>query len=194
MDIKCVCPPKPSGETRHDHDTVTLKDRMDFRSSIAIRNALALEAGEGGEIDMADILAILTERFIRYGIQSWSLVDERNQPVPVSQDAITRLILSDIDLATDIGDEADEKYREAVMLPLLVRGSRSLPSSPTTTSTSAEKTESSGPTGSKSSSPTKPRRRSKQSSTTASPMAGTETTSLSLVGDSSLSPSSESAA
>ena len=183
MDIKCVCPPKPSGETRHDHDTVTLKDRMDFRASIAIRNALALEAGEGGEIDMADILAILTERFIRYGIQSWSLVDERNQPVPVSQDAISRLILSDIELATDIGDEADERYRESVMLPLLARGQRSSQPSPTTGSTSPATTPS-----------TKRRTRSSRSSITSLPTADTTTTSSSLGGDSSLSPSSESAA
>ena len=183
MDIKCVCPPKPSGEARHAKDTVTLKDRMDFRASIAIRNALALEAGDGGEIDMADILAILTERFIRYGIASWSLVDAKNQPVPVSQDAISRLILSDIDLATDIGDEADERYREAVMLPLLLRGQRSSQPSPTTGSTSPATTPS-----------TKRRTRSSRSSITSLPTADTTTTSSSLGGDSSLSPSSESAA
>ena len=183
MDIKCICPPKPSGEQRHDHDTVTLKERMDFRSSIAIRNALALEAGEGGEIDMADILAILTERFVRYGIASWSLVDAKNQPIPVSQDAISRLILSDIELATDIADVVDDLYREAVMLPLLARGSRSSQPSQTSDSTSPRTTPS-----------TRRRTPSKRSSTTASPTAGTETTSLSLVGDSSLSPNSESAA
>ncbi len=183
MDIKCVCPPKPSGEARHTKDTVTLKDRMDFRASIAIRNALALEAGDGGEIDMADILAILTERFIRYGIASWSLVDAKNQPVPVSQDAISRLILSDIDLATDIGDEADERYREAVMLPLLLRGQRSSQPSPTNGSTSPGITPS-----------TKRRTRSKPSSITSIRTADTVTTSPSLDGGYNSSRNSESAA
>ena len=183
MDIRCVCPPKANGEPRHDHDTVTLKERMDFRSSIAIRNALALEAADGGELDMADILAILTERFVRYGIEAWSIVDDKGKPVPVSQESIGRLILTDIELATDIGDEADERYREAVMLPLIQRGQRFSPSSPTTAPTSAPTTRSNGP-----------RKRSSRSSITSIPTDVTVTTSDLHDGDFSSSPKNESAA
>ncbi len=183
MDTRCICPPKADGTPRHDHDTITLKDRMDFRSSIAIRNSLALEADEDGNLDVADLLAILSERFIRYGIESWSLVDDKGKPVPVSTANIERLILTDIELATDVADVADDLYREAVMLPLVQRGQRSSPSSPTTGSTSAATTRS-----------TKPRTRSKPSSITSIRTAGTVTTSHSLDGGSSLSPSSESAA
>jgi len=183
MDIRCICPPKADGTPRHDHDTITLKDRMDFRSSIAIRNALALEAGEGGDIDMADILAVVTERCIRYGITAWTLVDGHGKPIPVSQQAITDLILSDIELATTVADVADEMYREAVLLPLLKEGSTSSPGTPTTASTSP-----------KTPSSTRRRTRSSRSSTTSIPTDGIETTSLSLVGESSLSPNSESAA
>jgi hypothetical protein len=151
---------------------------MDFRSSIAIRNALALESG-GDDIDMADVLAILTERFVLYGIESWTVVDEKNQPVPVSRQTITDLILSDIELATDIGDAADERYREAVMLPLIQRGQTSSPSTPTKRSTSAATTRS-----------TKPPTRSSRSSITAIPTAGIERTSDSPDGDYSSSPKS----
>lgn len=149
---------------------------MDFRSSIAIRNALALEAGEDGNVDMADVLAILTERFVLYGIQAWSIVDAKNKPVDVSRQTITDLILSDIELATDIGDVADERYREAVMLPLIQRGQTSSPTTPTNGSTSAATTRS-----------TKRRTRSSRSSITAIPTAVTGTTSDSPDGDSSSS-------
>jgi hypothetical protein len=179
MDINCICPPKADGTPRHDHDTITLREKMDFRSSIAIRNALALESGDDGAIDMADILAILTERFILYGVQSWTVVDAKNQPVPVSREAITRLILSDIELATDIGDAADARYRDAVMLPLLQRGQTSSPSTPTNGSTSRRTGRS-----------TTPRKRSSPSSITAIPTAGTGTTSSAPDGDSSSLPRS----
>ena len=184
MEIRCVCPPKADGSPRHDHDEITLKEKLDFRSSIALRNALALASNENdGELDFADILAILTERFIRYGIESWTVVDAKNQPMPVSQKAITDLILTDIDLATLIGDEADERYRAAALLPLIERGQTSSRSTQTTASTS--------PTTPSS---TKPRTRSSRSSITSIPTAATETTSSSLDGDSSLSPKSVSAA
>ena len=79
MDIRCICPPK-DGQPRHDHDTVVLREKIDFRNSIAIRNALAIEMEEsGGVLDMADILAILTERFVRYGIESWSVAGRERQ-------------------------------------------------------------------------------------------------------------------
>ena len=182
MEIRCVCPPKADGTPRHDHDTVTLREKMDFRSSIAIRNALAVES-LGGELPLADILAILAERFILYGIESWSIRDAKNQPVPVSRQAITDLILSDVELATDIADVADDLYRDAVLLPLVQRGQRSSPSTPTTGSTSPTTTRS-----------TKRRTRSSRSSITTIPTGATETTSSSLDGDSNLSPKSVSAA
>lgn len=183
MDIRCICPPKAGGQPRHDHDTVTLREKMDFRSSIAIRNALALEANDEGNVDMADLLAILTERFILYGIERWTIVDAKGQAVPVSHDAIRRLILEDIDIATDIGDAADERYREAVMLPLARRGQTSSPGSPTNGSTSP-----------RTSSSTRPRKPSRRSSITTITTAATEVTSSSLDGVSSSSQSSESVA
>jgi hypothetical protein len=151
---------------------------MDFRSSIAIRNALALESG-GEDVDMADVLAILTERFVIYGIQSWTVVDEKNQPVPVNRQTITELILSDIDLATEIGDVADGRYREATMLPLIRAGSKPSPSMPTSDSTSVATTRS-----------TRRRTRASRSSITAIPTADTAMTSDSPDGDYSSSPKS----
>jgi len=155
---------------------------MDFRSSIAIRNALAVASLEG-ELDIADILAILSERFIRYGIESWTLVDDKNKPVPVSQQAIADLILTDIELATDIADQADERYRDAVLLPLLQRGSMSSQPSQTNGSTSPMTPSS-----------TKRRTRSSRSSITTIPTVGTVTTSDLQGGDFSSSPKSASAA
>jgi hypothetical protein len=193
VEIRCVCPAKTDGSPRHDHDEITLKERLDFRSSVAIRNALALASAENDwELDFADILAILTERFIRYGIEAWTIVDAKNQPVPVSQKAITEYILSDIDLGTQVGDEVDERYRTAALTPLMQGGQTSLRGSSTSGSTSAARSKRTTAKSSTRSS-TRPTPSSPSSISTI-PTAATETTSNALDGGSSLSPKSITAA
>jgi len=178
MEIRCVCPPKADGSPRHEKDTIELREKMDFRSSIAIRNALAVGSLEG-DLDIADILAILSERFIRYGIVAWSIVDAHNKPVPATQQTIAEIILPEIDVATEIADEADGRYRDAVLLPLLQRASMSSQPSPTSASTSRTTASS-----------TKRRMPRSRSSITTIPTVATVTTSDLQGGDFSSSPKS----
>jgi hypothetical protein len=184
--IGCVCPPRADGAARHpDGDCITFRDRLDFRAGLTVRKAIAL-AGEDGPADAAEILAIMTEWYCLLGIEAWTLTDQLGKPVPVSRPAIRARLLDNPDAytqAAELADAADELYMATVLLPLLAAASTSSPPTPTAPSTSA-------PTASSPKSP----RRSKRSSTASIPTAVIVATSSSLVGVSSSSQSSESAA
>ena len=175
--VGCLCPPRADGGTRHpDGDTVTLRDRLDFRSATTIRKAIGL-LGEDGVTDSAEILAVMTEWYCLLGIEAWTLVDARNKPIEVTRPAIREHLLEDPAAVMEtmaLADAADELYMPLVLLPLLARASKSSPPTPTPDSTSA-------PTDS----PAKPRKRSRPSSTTSIPTAATGTTSTSPAGASS---------
>jgi hypothetical protein len=181
--IDCACPPKADGTLRHESDTVTLRETLDFRSVTAIRHGIGFLENDGTNAYTAEILAVLTEGYVLYGIEAWTLADERGKPLPVSRSAIRERILSNVDTASVVGDAADNLYGEKVLLPLLARASKSSPPTPMAPSTSA-------PTASPDSRP-KP---SKRSSITSSPTGAIAVTSMSLVGVSNSSQSSESAA
>ena len=171
MDIPCICPPK-AGEVRHPAgDTVTLRDRLDFRAATTARNTVAMMKQEDDEVSTAEILAGLTEVYLLLGIASWTVQDARGKPVEPNKATIREYLLSNPDMAMLVGDAADELYSESVIAPLVARASTSSQPTPTPASTS--------PTNGSGASHPKP---SKRSSTTTTPTDDTETTSLSLVG------------
>jgi len=174
--IECACPPTPAGDVRHpDGDLVTLRERLDFRSSLTARNAIVVLKSEDADASPGEILAALTETYLLVGIESWTLVDARGKPVPVSKAAIRVLMEEHQESAMAIGDEADGLYNEAVIGPLVRKASSSSPPTPIGASTSA--------TGGGS----PPRKRSRPSSTSTTPMAATERMSASPAGGSSSS-------
>jgi hypothetical protein len=184
VDIDCVCPTRAAGEPRHPAgDTVTLRETLDFRSVTAIRHGISFLENDGTDAYTAEVLAVLTEGYVLHGIESWSLLDEKGKPLAVSRAAIREHILTRVDVASVLGDAADELYGEKVLLPLLVRASKSSLPTPTAPSTSRPKD-----------SQARRPKPSKPSSITTTPTVVTVTTTGSPVGDSSFSPSSESAA
>lgn len=178
--IACPCPPKADGGSRHpDGDTVTLRDRLDFRSATTIRKAIGM-VSEDGNPDPAEILAVMTEWYCLLGIEAWTLTDERGKAVPVSRATIRESLLESEtaqEQASIIADAADALYMAAVLLPLLARASTSSLPSPTEPSTSAPKD-----------SPAKRPKPSKPSSTTSIQTAAIVTTTPSRAGASSTSP------
>lgn len=179
--IRCICPPK-NGEVRHAQgDTVTLGDKLNFRTAHGIRWAIAFLQAQDPQTGTAETMAVLSEQYLLSGIEAWSLRDDRGV-IPVSSGAIRTYLLAELDVASFLADKADDLYGP-VMLPLLRAASTSSQSTPTDESTSPPTTSSE-----------KPPRRSKRSSITTIRTADTETTSKSLDGDSNLSPSSVSAA
>lgn len=166
VEITCVCPPTQEGKPRHLADRVELREKLDFRSALTARNAIALAKEEDDDISSAEILAVLTEHYLVLGISSWSLVDAKGKKVEPSRAAIRQFIAEHPDEAMEIGDAADALYSAAVILPLVARAQRSSQPTPTTGSTSA--TTDSSP---------RPRKPSKPSSTTTTRMDATGTTS-----------------
>jgi hypothetical protein len=185
--IDCLCPPNAEGQARHpDGDTVTLKERLDFRSAATIQHAVSafnLGKADGEDSSIEEVLGVLTEAYIRYGVESWTLVDAKGQPIPVTPTSVSTYLLSDITAASVVGDEADGLYSAVVLLPLVKRASNSSQPTPTPEPTSV-------PTGS----PTKRPTPLKPSSTTTSPTDDTAMTSESPGGDSNSSQNSASAA
>jgi hypothetical protein len=154
--IRCVC----SGH--HPFDTVTLRDRLDFRTAFTIRNEVA-GLNEDGHLRPAEALATLTECYVVYGVESWSLTEE-DKPLPVSREAIEQYLLSDPLLAMPIADAADSLY-SATILPLVVKVEPFSKPTRTRGSTSAKRTRSTAP------------KHSSRSSTTTTPTAAIGTTS-----------------
>lgn len=169
MKIECVCPPTAAGDTRHPAgDTVELRERLDFRSALTVRNAIIMAKQDDPDMDAPEILAMLTEKYLLLGIESWSLVDAKAKKVEPTRDAIRAFVQDHPNEAMEVGDAADALYSAAVILPLVARAQKSSPTSQTNGSTSPT-------TGSRS----VPRKPSKPSSTSITPMVDIEMTSAS---------------
>ena len=128
--IRCLCPGSP-----HDSDSVTFKERLGFRDASNIRNGVRVLDRASLERTV-EIATALTEGYLLYGIESWTLVDAKGKAVPVSPDAVAEYLLPHIDVAIPLGDLADDLYGEQVIVPLLQRGSTSSPPTRTNGSTS----------------------------------------------------------
>jgi hypothetical protein len=159
VQIACICPLK-DGEARHEHDTVTLPDTLDFRRTLTVRQSIAW--GMNGPVEQAALIALLIESYVLHCIDSWTCEDDKGKPLPLSSQNVRDYLLPQYDQAEAVGEAADSLYTEKVILPLLNRASSSLPPTPTPEPTS--------PTNGGGTTPRKP---SKRSSTSTIPMVAT---------------------
>jgi hypothetical protein len=181
--IACPCPPKATGEPRHESDTVSLRDKLGFQAAMTIRKQMYVIKAQDQAASTGEILAAMTEHYLLFGIEGWSVVDDKGKPVPVSRAAIREFLeLIDFDTAELLTDAADGLYAELVLLPLVAKASKLSPPTPTE-----------GSIFRRTGSPTKPPKRSKRSSITTSPTDATGTITQLPVGASSSSPNSKSA-
>lgn len=171
--IRCTCPPKADGAPRHDADNVTLRDKLDFRTRLALRQTIKWANTKGG-VTEGEVFAILTEAYLLHCIDAWSLVDEKGKPVPPSRENIATFLDDHVDEGMAVADAADGLYTETVLLPLLLGVSSSSPSTSTKPPTSQTTT-----------GQTPHPKRSKRSSTSTTPMAVTGPMQASPAGASS---------
>ena len=87
VEIACVCPGTP-----HERDTINLRDVMDFVHGKALRYRVQL-LEDAERADSALVLATLTEGYLLYGIESWTLVDDDGKPLPVNAETIRSALL-----------------------------------------------------------------------------------------------------
>lgn len=144
--VACLCPPRADGTPRHPAgDEITLRERLDFRSATTVRNAVGLARLEDPDVSNAEILAILTEHYIVFGVEAWTLVhevpDERGKPVirplPVTKPNLRSLLLTNDEAASAVGEAADAQFGAQILGPLLSAASTSSGHGPTADSTSA---------------------------------------------------------
>ncbi len=111
---------------------------------MALKWAVNIWRSSDPEAPDAEALGLLTEGYLREGVESWTLVDAEGKSIPVNKPNITAHLLSNPTAANLVGEEADGLYSE-VMLPLVMSASASSqptptdePTSPKTGSTSEE--------------------------------------------------------
>lgn len=148
--VACRCPGTP-----HDGDSVYLRPKLSLRGGIVAQQVVMT-----ADPDVGIVTAGLLDAFLRHEVVAWTYVDDKGEALPVTQDNIERLLLSDFTYATPIADAAAELYTDSVINPLRVAVSRSSQPSHANGSTSRRKASSS-----------KRRKQSKQSSTTTTPTA-----------------------
>lgn len=176
VQISCLCPPKADGTARHDQDTVTLPDTLDFRQMLTVRQAIRFANIDADPAtSLAQMTAVMAEAYVLHCISAWTLLDEKGKPVPVTQANVRAHLLSHYEAAEKVGDAADDLYSEKVVLPLILGASSSSSPSRTARPTSP-------PTNGKT-----PRKHSKSSSTSTIPMAVTGPMAASPGGGSSSS-------
>lgn len=189
VQIECICPEKG----KHEHDTVTLPDTLDFRRTLIVRQAIRFEVEGHREandpLTVPELTAVMAEAYLLHCIDSWSVMGEvpdgkgktKTGPLPVTKANVRALLLEGAyEAAEVVGNAADSLYSDKVVLPLMGRASNSLPPTPTPEPTSP-------PTnGSRQKGPKTP---SKPSSTTTSLTVATGPMAASPGGDSSYSAS-----
>jgi hypothetical protein len=130
------------------------------------------------------VLAVLAEAYVLYGVESWTLTDAKGKPVPFNPSTVRDHLMSDLEAAMTVADEADGLYAKVVLVPLLRKASTSSPPTPTT-----------GTTSPSNGSQAEPRRKlSRRSSTSTTRTGATATTSRSRAGGSNSSQNSATAA
>jgi len=160
---RCICPdPTTHGELG---DTVTLATKADLRMTLVANKAIRWLKTENPKASVAEVLAVLTETYVRHFVVAWSLLRREGKklvPLELNHETIEAQLLSDVECAMLVGEAADQRFNEVILSPLLKAASTSSPDSSTDESTSAPKLNGHSPTSA----------RSKRSLTTSSPTAG----------------------
>jgi len=157
----CACP----GAPHEEGDVVNLREKLGLAAGVQLQSSIIAASNSG--LSGPAVTGILGEAYLLVGVESWNLVDDKGQAIPVTPQSITDQLLSDFERATVAADKADDLYATRYVVPLVNRVANSSPS--TTTG---------GPTSViRNGGGTKRHRPSKQSSTTTTEMAVTATTS-----------------
>ena len=123
---QCDCP----GSPHPDGDVVYLRPRLDYAGG---SEAIAVMQAASGSVE--ELARALVPVYIRHGATGWNLLDADGFDVPFD----VEVLLSDWNVAYEVGEAADTLYSEAVLRPLLQRASSSSPPTPINGSTSRKR-------------------------------------------------------
>jgi hypothetical protein len=152
-----------------DGETFQFLARLPFRAVATIRYNVGTARQEAGEdLSPGEVMAVLSEGYLLFGLAKWSL------KTPINRPAIREQVLDNPERGPVLSDRADAIYSEQVLLPLVKLAGRLSPS--TQTNGSISPTMDSLPS---------PRKRSKRSLTSTSLTDSTEAITAAPVGGSS---------
>ena len=110
----CACP----GEPHPDGDTVTFRAELPFKANAAALLAIVASGEASGAMDI----------YLHHGPESWNLVDEDGEPVPLVADALDALPFPE---QFAIANHGDTLYSETVISPLVRANAKSSETGPT---------------------------------------------------------------
>ena len=169
VETACPCPGTP-----HDSDSVYLRRTLPLAAGVSLQSYLAALSTQMPTMERAELNGKLAEALLLYGVEGWTYVTDRGAPLPVTEQAIRDVLLSNFALATKVADDAADYYSELIVSPLAERASNTSRRSQTERSTRRSGSSASTTNGKL------PRpRRSRPSSTSTTPTDDTATTSLS---------------
>lgn len=103
----CACPGTPHDEG----DTVTFRPRLSFDASVDALKAILNDKPVGNSANAWRV-------YLFEGPESWNLVDDDGNPVPLDRDALEALDFAD---QYEIADRADSVFGSQVLSPLVRR-------------------------------------------------------------------------
>lgn len=127
----CRCP----GAPHPDGDIVFLHPRIGLHGG-AVAQRKIISAIED-KADRDEIMATLTEIYVRYGVAAWNFTNGEETPLPVTPENLEARLLSDFEVGYLVADKADDLYSEGLMSPLQIKASKSSPPTSIAASTSA---------------------------------------------------------
>jgi hypothetical protein len=143
---RCLCP----GGDVHDGESeiFTLKARLGFAELAVVNKASRWLKTERPNAKPYEVLATLSEAYVRHCIAAWTLTGPRSkeypkgEPIAVTPENVDRFLMGpdSADIAQEIADLADDLYSGAVLGPLVRRASELREAGRTAGSTSPSRT------------------------------------------------------
>lgn len=122
----CPCPGTPHAEER-----VTLAPAL----TLPVASG-AMAAWAAADAVLSAQQAAIIAAYLPATITAWTFTDEKSQPVPITREAMERLLPWDKG-GMEVAELADSQYSARLLAPLVERIRRLLPPTPTDDSTSA---------------------------------------------------------
>lgn len=173
--VRCLC---PDPTTHPEGDTVTFPEKLDFMHVAICNKAYRWFRGNNPDAGVPEILAILSDAYLRHCLGSWTLVGPDPEtgkvgPIPLTPANVERYLMADPDEAMKVSDACDDQYGGQVLAPLVRRASDLSSDTPTEQSMSPNPAGTETTQTTPSAGPRQTRKRSSPSSTTSSQTGST---------------------
>ena len=137
--VPCLCLMGEGKPKRHpDGEALNFRETLDFPTATKIRKSLEFIESDDPKARAIEVLAALTEAYILFGLEKWTVEDSRGKPVALTHGNIRSYLLANQVAADAAADAADDLYSKVVLLPLMAGAAKSSQPTRMASSTSAQ--------------------------------------------------------